>query len=67
MQRLLSILAFLVASTWAYAQSTTPAVPSAEEAGTSGDGWLYAWIAIGTIVVAFGIYLFLRRGGRARM
>ncbi|WP_133239293.1 hypothetical protein [Microvirga sp. KLBC 81] len=67
MQRVLSSLSFLLVSTLAYAQQSVPAVPSAEEAGTRGDAWLYPLIAIAAVVVAIGVYLFIRRGGRVRM
>jgi hypothetical protein len=67
MQRLLSSLVFLLLSGWAQAQDTVPAVPTQEAAGTSGDSWLILWIAIAAIIVAIGMFVFLRRGGRTRM
>jgi len=67
MQRLLSSLAFLLIATLAYGQNTAPVVPTQEAAGTRGDAWLIAVIAIAFIVVAIGVYLFIRRGGRVRM
>ncbi|WP_047189974.1 hypothetical protein [Microvirga vignae] len=67
MQRLLSSLVLLLTSTLAYAQQSVPSVPSAEEAGTRGDAWLFPLIAIAVVVVAIGVYFFIRRGGRVRM
>lgn len=70
MKRLLSSLAFLQfatwLATWAHAQNQ-PSVPTQESAGTSGDMTLILVIAIAFIVVALGVYLFIRRGGRVGM
>ncbi|MXQ10916.1 hypothetical protein [Microvirga makkahensis] len=67
MQRLLSSLAFLLIATLSHAQDTAPVVPTQEAAGTTGDTILIAVIAIAFVVVAVGVFLFIRRGGRARM
>ncbi|WP_445500777.1 hypothetical protein [Microvirga sp. G4-2] len=67
MQRLLSSLVFLLISTLAYAQQSVPSVPSAEEAGTRGDAWLYPLVAIAAVVVAIGVYFFVKRGGRMKL
>ncbi|HEU6442387.1 MAG TPA: hypothetical protein VFF38_08495 [Microvirga sp.] len=67
MQRLLSSLALLLIATLAQAQDTAPVVPTQEAAGTTGDTMLITVIAIAFVVVAVAVYLFIRRGGRARM
>ncbi len=67
MQRLLSSLALLLIATFAYAQDTAPVVPTQEAAGTRGDTVLITVIAIAFVVVAVGVFLFIRRGGRTRM
>jgi len=67
MRRLLSSLAFLLISTLAYAQQNVPAVPTQEAAGTRGDTLLIVVIAIACVIVAAGVYLFIRRGGRAKL
>lgn len=67
MRRLLSSLAFLLIATMAHAQATAPVVPTQEAAGTTGDTWLIVFIAIAVVVVAAGVFLFIRRGGRIRM
>jgi heme/copper-type cytochrome/quinol oxidase subunit 2 len=67
MQRILSSLAFLLIASLAYAQETAPAVPTQEAAETRGDTMLIAFIAIACIVVAIVVYLFIRRGGRAKL
>lgn len=66
MKRLLSSLALLLMATWAYAQNQ-PSVPTQESAGTSGDTALILVIAVAFVVVAVGVYLFIRRGGRVKM
>ncbi|HZH12606.1 MAG TPA: hypothetical protein VEZ24_19815 [Microvirga sp.] len=66
MKRLLSSLAFLLMASWAHAQNQ-PSVPTQESAGTSGDTTLILVIAVAFVVVAVGVYLFIRRGGRAGM
>lgn len=66
MKRLLSSLAFLLIATWAHAQNQ-PSVPTQEASGTTGDTALIIWLAFAFVAVAIGVYLFIRRGGRARM
>jgi hypothetical protein len=63
MARLQLTLAFLLISTMVYAQTApvapTPLSPAA--AGTEGDGWLWL-LAIPFIVVAVGVYFFIKKG-----
>lgn len=69
MKRFSAILSFLLISSIAYAQETgvAPTPPSAAASGTEGDTWLILFIAIAFVVVAVGVYLFIKRGGRVRM
>lgn len=67
MKRLYLVLAYLLVSPLAFAQdSGVPPTPQSA-AGTTGDGWLIAWLAIAFVVVAVGVYLFIKRGGRVKM
>jgi hypothetical protein len=68
MQRLPLSLTFLLISTLAYAQeqSVAPNPMSPSSSGTEGDGWLLTVIGIAVVVVAIGVYLFIKKA-RARI
>jgi hypothetical protein len=68
MKRLALSLATLLVSTLAHAQeqSVPPSPPSPSASGTTGDTWLILGIAIAFVVVAVGVYLFIKRN-RARI
>ena len=61
MMRLSSILAFFLFSTLAYAQETGVAPSPQSAAGTEGDSWLLLFLAVAFLVVAVGVYLFIKR------